>query len=194
MVRSTAWVVSCLLVLGIGASARGESVEEVQKKLVESHGKLKSYTCKSKTVQNLDMGQGNKMQSDYAGTIEWMRKGDKFLYRTELKGNVVQNMGGQEGTSLLGEQEGTSLLYYVFELMNRVVVSYKELMPRQPRLDLPGLLHHVIARGIERREIFRDEPDRERFCDRLGERVTAVGARLYASFQTPSRADALAIG
>ena len=27
-------------------------------------------------------------------------------------------------------------------------------MPRQARLDAPGLLHHVIARAIEGREIF----------------------------------------
>jgi len=26
-------------------------------------------------------------------------------------------------------------------------------MPRQPRLDVPGTLHHVIIRGIERRRI-----------------------------------------
>ena len=30
-------------------------------------------------------------------------------------------------------------------------------MPRRPRLDAPGVLQHVIARGIERRLIFRDD-------------------------------------
>lgn len=55
-----------------------------------------------------------------------------------------------------------------------------EAMPRQPRLDLPGLLHHVIARGIERRDIFNDDRDRESFVERLGELVAAGGARLYA--------------
>ncbi len=34
-------------------------------------------------------------------------------------------------------------------------------MPRQARIDAPGALHHVIARGIERNEIFRDDADRE---------------------------------
>jgi REP element-mobilizing transposase RayT len=29
-------------------------------------------------------------------------------------------------------------------------------MPRLARLDVPGLLHHVIIRGIERRNIFED--------------------------------------
>ncbi len=53
-------------------------------------------------------------------------------------------------------------------------------MPRQPRLDVPGLVHHVMARGIEGREIFRDDRDRETFLERLGEVATAAGARVYA--------------
>ncbi|MGD0918436.1 MAG: transposase, partial [Thermodesulfobacteriota bacterium] len=28
-------------------------------------------------------------------------------------------------------------------------------MPRQPRLDAPGALHHLMGRGIERTQIFR---------------------------------------
>jgi len=40
-------------------------------------------------------------------------------------------------------------------------------MPRQPRLDAPGLLHHVMARGIEGREIFKDDQDRCSFSERL---------------------------
>jgi len=34
-------------------------------------------------------------------------------------------------------------------------------MPRQPRLDSPGRLHRVMARGMERTDIFRDDRDRE---------------------------------
>ena len=30
-------------------------------------------------------------------------------------------------------------------------------MPRLARIDVPGALHHVMARGIERRAIFRDD-------------------------------------
>jgi len=40
-------------------------------------------------------------------------------------------------------------------------------MSRQPRLDAPGLLQHVMARGIERREIFKDDQDRQSFLERL---------------------------
>lgn len=41
-------------------------------------------------------------------------------------------------------------------------------MPRTPRIDAPGLVHHVIARGIEKRRIFVDDADRSNFVWRLG--------------------------
>ncbi len=42
-------------------------------------------------------------------------------------------------------------------------------MPRRSRIDAPGALHHIIARGIERTKIFRDDWDRNNFLKRLGE-------------------------
>ena len=35
------------------------------------------------------------------------------------------------------------------------------------RLDAPGVLHHLIVRGIERRKTFIDNQDRDNFLDRL---------------------------
>lgn len=40
-------------------------------------------------------------------------------------------------------------------------------MPRHARIDIPGLLQHVIVRGIEKRHIFLDDQDREDFLSRL---------------------------
>ena len=40
-------------------------------------------------------------------------------------------------------------------------------MPRTARLDAPGVLHHVMIRGIERRKIFRNDEDRKDFIKRL---------------------------
>lgn len=40
-------------------------------------------------------------------------------------------------------------------------------MPRVERLDIPGLLQHVIVRGIEKRRIFLDDEDREFFFRRF---------------------------
>ena len=53
-------------------------------------------------------------------------------------------------------------------------------MPRQARLDAPGTLHHVMIRGIERTDIFRDDKDREHFLSRLGEIGEATGTRIVA--------------
>jgi hypothetical protein len=36
-------------------------------------------------------------------------------------------------------------------------------MPRKARIDGPGVVDHIIVRGIERRSIFKDDHDRERF-------------------------------
>ena len=44
-------------------------------------------------------------------------------------------------------------------------------MPRKARIDAPGALHHVMARGIEGGHIFKDDRDRNDFLKRLGEIV-----------------------
>jgi hypothetical protein len=41
-------------------------------------------------------------------------------------------------------------------------------MARKARIDAQGAMHHIIIRGIERRSIFRDDPDREWFLTTLG--------------------------
>lgn len=40
-------------------------------------------------------------------------------------------------------------------------------MPRTARLDAPGVLHHIMIRGIERQRIFRSNQDRDDFVERL---------------------------
>ena len=37
-------------------------------------------------------------------------------------------------------------------------------MPRGPRLDAPGGLHHVMARGVSRQALFREDVDRDDFA------------------------------
>ena len=53
-------------------------------------------------------------------------------------------------------------------------------MQRQPRLDAPGTLHHVMGRGIETSKIFRTRKDREDFLDRLAELCRAGRWAVYA--------------
>lgn len=53
-------------------------------------------------------------------------------------------------------------------------------MPRPPRLDSTGTVTHVIARGNERRPLFRDDADREKYLGLLGEACGRHGARAFA--------------
>ena len=53
-------------------------------------------------------------------------------------------------------------------------------MPRHARLDAEGVLHHIIVRGIERRLIFRDDTDRDRFVERMGKVFTDTHTPCYA--------------
>ena len=53
-------------------------------------------------------------------------------------------------------------------------------MPRQPRIDTLGLLHHVIVRGIERSKIFCDDDDRDNFVQRLSKLLAETNTHCYA--------------
>jgi len=53
-------------------------------------------------------------------------------------------------------------------------------MARQPRLDTPGALHHVIGRGIERATLFRTDADRNDFLDRLADLCVDGNLMVYA--------------
>jgi hypothetical protein len=52
-------------------------------------------------------------------------------------------------------------------------------MPRQARLDAPGTLHHVIIRGIEQKEIVKDDHDRQNFVYRMGTIALETGTLIY---------------
>jgi len=53
-------------------------------------------------------------------------------------------------------------------------------MPRVARLDAPGVLHHVMGKGIERRKIFINNKDRDDFINRLAELSSNGTMDIYA--------------
>jgi len=53
-------------------------------------------------------------------------------------------------------------------------------VPRQPRLDAPGALHHVMGWGIERARIFTNDGDRADFVGRLADLCQARALSVYA--------------
>ena len=52
-------------------------------------------------------------------------------------------------------------------------------MPRKSRIDAPGALHHIIARGIVRSKIFRDNTDRNNFLDRVSRIIKETNTRCF---------------
>jgi putative transposase len=53
-------------------------------------------------------------------------------------------------------------------------------MPRGPRIDAPGAAHHVMVRGIERRDIFLDDLDRCDLLRRLDRLLPLSGLKCFA--------------
>ncbi|MFH1709171.1 MAG: transposase [Planctomycetota bacterium] len=68
-------------------------------------------------------------------------------------------------------------------------------MPRRARIDYEGVenlersrkaLHHVMVRGLERREIFRDDQDRESFLNRIEIALEQTAAKCRAFALMPN--------
>ncbi|HUN53869.1 MAG TPA: transposase [Smithella sp.] len=61
-------------------------------------------------------------------------------------------------------------------------------MPRSARIDAPGALHHIMIRGMERKQIFRDNSDREDFLVRLEKLLPATQTSCFAWAMIPNHA------
>ena len=64
-------------------------------------------------------------------------------------------------------------------------------MPRKPRLDLEGALHHVMVRGIERCKLFRNRKDYEDLIGRFEDAFTTGKTVVYAWALMPNHAHLL---
>ncbi len=53
-------------------------------------------------------------------------------------------------------------------------------MPRQARIDAPGVVHHIMIRGIERRKIFINDKDRGDMLERLARLLPETQTACYA--------------
>ena len=52
-------------------------------------------------------------------------------------------------------------------------------MARPLRIQYPGAIYHVMARGSHGQSIFSDDPDRQRFLETLGEACQKTGWRIH---------------
>ncbi len=79
----------------------------------------------------------------------------------------------------------------IIQLTSVVGESTQGAMPRLGRLDAPGVLHHIMIRGIERRNIFQDDTDREDFLARLATLLPETQTACYAWVLMPNHAHLL---
>jgi len=89
----------CVVLLAPASPAGAKTIEAVEKELVQKHDRTKSYTARMETTYDMDLGQGNRMKSQSKGTMEWLRRGPKCLFRTETKGATSNLISGNETTS-----------------------------------------------------------------------------------------------
>src|ERR1035437_7909877 len=52
-------------------------------------------------------------------------------------------------------------------------------MPRQPRIEYPGAIYHVMSRGDRREDIFLDDVDRHDFLKTLAEACQKTGWQVH---------------
>jgi hypothetical protein len=94
--------------------------------------------------------------------------------------NQPKNLGEYYGIgmetrgTLLTKDTNTHTYDYEMRKKNRIGID----MPRGPRLDAPGTLHHVIVRGIEKRVIVDGNKDRKDFVTRM----SAVALKLINEY------------
>ena len=53
-------------------------------------------------------------------------------------------------------------------------------MARPLRIQYPGAVYHVMARGSRGQPVFNDDLDRQRFLETLGESCQKTGWRIHA--------------
>jgi hypothetical protein len=102
-----------------------------------------------------------------------------FFVRALSKSEIVSII--QEGKRLSEQIGGRSFRAF---LTSCLIYDRGCGMPRLARLDAPGVLHHVMGRGMERKNIFWNDKDRSDFIDRLAG-VVEKGAGIYSRTGTP---------
>lgn len=93
-----AWALRATALLALAAVtglATADSVEEIEKKVVKAAESVKSAQAKMKMTMKMDQG-GQTMSGDGKGTVEYMRRDGKELFRMEMKTDMVMKFGEQE--------------------------------------------------------------------------------------------------
>ncbi len=131
MLRRLIVVVGFLSVPGLTASTQGATLDEAIKQLVQAHARLKSYRASVKSKENLDFGDGNTLKTTITGQVEWLRDGDKMLFRADSEMHSMQKFNGVE-TPTHAEQTMVfdgEFFYTLANIMDEVQASKEKPKP-----------------------------------------------------------------
>jgi len=96
MKRTMLLAVMCTTLLGSSVTATAdEKVDKAINELEQRFAKINSYTAKTEAMTDTEFSPGHTQKSEMVGTIEWVRKGEKALMRSDTKCNTVKTEGGQ---------------------------------------------------------------------------------------------------
>jgi len=93
-VKLGAMAVAMLLATGVAAAA-DERVDATQKRIAKVWGEVESISATFTMKQRVDTNEMS-IKTDGTGTFEYQKKGEKHVYRMEMKTHSVQVVGGQE--------------------------------------------------------------------------------------------------
>lgn len=72
------------------------------------------------------------------------------------------------------------------ELTAQFTVARSSVVARKARIEYPGAVYHLLSRGNQGQEIFRDDPDRKRFLETLTEACEKTGWQVHAYVLMPN--------
>lgn len=88
-------VLTVVVLVGVTTVSAGETLESVEKKLAEKTQRIKTLTA-DVTMLTDTAFPGGSSKSESTGTLEYLKKSDKFLSRMEFKTVATQKFGEQE--------------------------------------------------------------------------------------------------
>lgn len=88
---------AAVLLAFVQMAPAGDTLESVEKTIAAEWEKHKSLSANLSLSQQMEMG-GGRVTSTGTGTFEYLRKGDKELYRLEMATTTTQAFAGNEQT------------------------------------------------------------------------------------------------
>lgn len=162
----TTYIVPLATVLSIlpVSAVSAETLAEAEQRLTAQHQKLQSYTAKLSTSQEFQRRDGGRTHSRVEGTIEWMRQGDQYLYRSDIRGTSTHSLDGQESkidsqTTMISDGEW----FYTVSQQRGETMAIKQKADPTVRGDISTYLH-AMSRDQEAKLVGKEKVD-DRECD-----------------------------